>query len=130
MIVVIPTYGRVNRQITYDGISAPCAVSHCPYPIVFCIRPSEEYYFSAKKYPSLILPDNVIGIAAARDYIVEKFPSKKVLMLDDDLTFAARRTDDPTRFREMVPADYTTMFHELEYILQDNAHIGMAAREG
>jgi hypothetical protein len=52
-------------------------------------------------------------------------------MLDDDLTFATRRTDDPTKFFASSASEIGEMFNDISQNLQNGyVHVGVASREG
>jgi hypothetical protein len=51
-------------------------------------------------------------------------------MLDDDLVFATRRHDDPTKFRGATDNDVIVMFEAIENLLDHHSMVGVAGREG
>lgn len=51
-------------------------------------------------------------------------------MLDDDLVFATRRDDEPTKFVESKAEDITRLFTDIEHYLDRFAHVGVSTREG
>lgn len=124
MKIVIPTYGRVNRQVTLDNL--PEEYREQTY---LAVRLSESPQYKIN-HRLLIVPDTVNGVADTRDEIIKTFPKEKVLMLDDDLVFATRRKDDPTKFREVEEPDFYKMFQELEIALDTYVHVGVSGREG
>jgi hypothetical protein len=125
--VVIPTYGRATkarqhtlRQILETGIEPTLVVQE---------REAESYHWYAG--PVWVLPDHVHTIAPTRDHIIHDMPgSDHVLMLDDDLQFAVRRTDDPTKFRQPNPLDIREMLGEADRELHNHPHIALGSREG
>jgi hypothetical protein len=72
------------------------------------------------------------GIAATRDWIMltASRDEEHVLMMDDDLTFYARRHDDPTKFRNLVEGETQEMLTSVHALLHKYAHVGIAPREG
>lgn len=70
------------------------------------------------------------GIGPTREWICSQAASKKIVMLDDDLVFARRREDDPTKFRPAIPADISTLFGSIDALLDQYAHVGVSTREG
>jgi hypothetical protein len=72
------------------------------------------------------------GIADKRQWIMENVgKSDAICMLDDDLTFFKRRTDDPTKLEDITPAELSAAFKKMEALLLDAfPHVGFAAREG
>jgi hypothetical protein len=89
-----------------------------------------EYWYD----PNIIfLPSEITTIAATRDWIVEfaiRMRYDKLLMLDDDLDFAIRREDEPTKFRVPTHEELEYMFVFIEALLNDYAHVGISGREG
>src|ERR1035441_9939519 len=51
-------------------------------------------------------------------------------MLDDDLRFFRRRTDDPTKFLPVTNGQLELCMGDLERLMQKYAHGGLLAREG
>lgn len=125
MFIAIPTYGRANRQRTWANL---------PQELLeytkFVVRPEE--LVSSRQ--SIVLPKHVKDIASTRQFIVEyaaKF-GNTVIMVDDDLDFAVRRRDDPTRFTPADGVHLIKAFEEIENILKAGnfPHVGIACREG
>jgi hypothetical protein len=116
MEVVIPSSGRANKQITRRY-----------FPDAHIIVPENEVVDYSIHANVVGVP--VKGIGATRQWIIENY-GPKVLMLDDDLTFFARRLDDRTKFRDLVPGDLQSMLNYVEYMLDEHPHVSIATREG
>jgi len=125
MIIVIPTRGRWNEQITLSNIPIPRRNS-----VLLVVRPDEWAQHSRFGPNVMVLPEGVEGIAATRDWIIDKFPTDLICMLDDDLRFFSRREDDRTKFQPATPDSLETMFQEIEDALQHYGHVSIAPREG
>lgn len=127
MQIVIPSYRRAGHLPTYEAIPHEFKDRTC-----LAVRGSEAgaYHGYYPRAHLLYVPDEMQGIADTRDFIVEKIKDEKILMMDDDLTFAARRTDDPTRFRACSLDDISGLLSSLECLLDDYAHISVSPREG
>lgn len=79
----------------------------------------------------LQLPQGTKGIADTRDSIIHGLTVHRwVLMLDDDLDFAVRRVDDPTKFRQPLPKDIKDMLLNMAHRLRGYIHVGIGSREG
>lgn len=83
----------------------------------------------------VVLPKSVTPtLPAARAWVAaqarKRKDDKKVLMLDDDLSFAVRRKDDPTKFKNAAPADIQRMLTAIDKALDKYAHVGLCSREG
>lgn len=72
------------------------------------------------------------GIANTRQWIVDNVGNDAtVCMVDDDLTFFHRRSDDPTKLRDITPSELLNAFAQLESVLDASVpHAGFATREG
>jgi hypothetical protein len=74
------------------------------------------------------------GIGKVRQWIIDNHDMKKhgkqLLMLDDDLSFAVRRMDDPTRFLPADDNDVLQMLTAVENAASTYAHGGILSREG
>lgn len=81
--IYIPTLGRSNNQITYDGL--PDFVKDITYLV---IQPHEKKLHQDKKI--LVLPKSVKGIHNTRKWIYEKGKGTIWGMFDDDLVFQKR----------------------------------------
>lgn len=123
MQVLICTYGRANKQTTWN---------HLPQDIKarteLVVQDREKELYS--QYPTLVLPPHIQTIGATRQYLAEDPRYRKVVMLDDDLVFATRRKDDPTKFVPSTEEDVGDMFWAIWEKLNDYAAVGVAPREG
>jgi hypothetical protein len=121
MTVLIPTYGRSHRQTTYAALRQVCDPV-----LVVQKREADKYsYFSRVA----VLPDNIRTIGPTRQWIFRNYTGR-IVMFDDDLDFAVRRNDDPTKFRAAAPEDLAAMIGQLYMEMDNYDHVGIAAREG
>lgn len=120
MDIYIPSSGRPHKQTTFDNL--PKSLQERATIVV----PKKEVN-DYKKYPARGI--DVFGIGPTRQWCVEE-AKEKVVMLDDDLIFASRRDDDPTRFRNAMPEELERLFAEVEELLDKYAHVGVGTREG
>ena len=127
MHIYIPTMRRPRLQYTLNQLKA-----ESPYSIILAV-PEDEVAEYTKCNPGasiLAVPLTVQRIAATRMHIMEHSTDNKVLMMDDDLTFAVRRLDEPEKFRNPEPGELAEMLHAVDDLLNDYAHVGIATREG
>lgn len=126
MQIVIPTRGRKNNQLTLRNLPRELQAQS----VLVC--PAKERLALVTDFPHvsvIVQPDDDIGIAKKRQWIMESWKSEKLVMLDDDLRFAVRRDDDPGLFRKAELTDISRAFKELEEILsEDVPHAGFSAR--
>lgn len=126
MLIYIPTYGRHDRQHTFDNL--PPSIQKKTRLVV---QKREAHLY--KDYPHIVLPPRIKTISPTRQWIMkEAFTAgnEKVCMLDDDLRFDFRRTDDRGKFLVANNAQIVAMFRRIERSLDKYAHVGVLAREG
>jgi hypothetical protein len=129
MEIFIPTYGRSGEQVTLSHL-LPLGVR---VTLVVQQREYEKYqHYRLDNFPLVsvwVLPKEIETIAPTRDYIIQQ-AAGDVLMLDDDLDFAARRDDDPTKFRPATTEDIADMLLDVQAKLKQFAFVSVGAREG
>ena len=121
MKILVPSLSRAGRVRIFRDL--PDAT--------LLVNPDQEADYRAA-YPDkqiIPLPEGCNGIAKVREYVVREIGGK-VLMLDDDLWFYTRRTDDEGKLVNASPTDIQTMLGFIEASLDTYAHVGIAAREG
>lgn len=127
MKIYIPTYGRADRQYTYE---------HLPQSLqkrtTLVVQHRERDLY--KQFPNVhVLPKSIETVAPTRQHIMKKAHAageKKVVMLDDDLRFDWRRLDDGGKFLGATDAQVEELFEAIEESLNDYAHVGVLSREG
>lgn len=120
--IVICTYGRSQRQVTWSSLPESLRSR-----TLLVVQAREAHLYDT--YPTLVLPPHIQNIGGTREFLKSKLEDK-VLMLDDDLVFATRREDDPTKFRPAIDDEVSAMFSHIELALDRFAHVGVAPREG
>ena len=123
MDIYILSSGRPFRQDTWGALPKKIRER------VVMLVPEKEVTAYANVYPC-VLPCPVMGIGRTRQFAVSRSAAGKLVMLDDDLTFAVRRTDEPHKFLPAEDVDIEDMFEEIEDKLDSFAHVGVATREG
>lgn len=129
MKIVIPTKGRVHNQLTLNNLPPDLIVE------TTLVCPREEADGLRRNHPYTAIveqPDSGMNISEKRKWIIDtahKDGIEKILMLDDDLRFAVRRTDNPGLFRKANDAEIQRAFIEIEHILSPEVpHAGFAVR--
>lgn len=125
MEILIFSAGRSERQITLEQIAA----LH-PRIVVQAEQAKEYEQHGFGAYLLKLPPTTPKTLPAARAWAARKYAGQKVLMLDDDLTFAERRRDDPTKFLTASPSSCRKMITAIEKALDKFAHVGVCSREG
>lgn len=120
--VFIPTLGRRNVQETWNNL--PDDVRRWTK---LAVDASEAHQF--QDYPHIILPSGCRGIGHVRQHIID-ISERGVIMLDDDLRFAVRRRDDPTKFVDADSHSIVLAFAEMSSLFEKFALVGMSTREG
>ncbi len=123
MKVLICTYGRANKQTTWNSL--PQDIKEITTLVV---QDKEKDLY--RPYPTLVLPPNIQTIGPTRQWLVDHIFEKKVIMFDDDLVFATRREDQPTKFVPSTTSDIEAMLKEIVTFLNIYAAVGVAPREG
>lgn len=125
MRICILSSGRHDKQITWEALPEKLR------SFVEIVVPATEYdKYNDLGLPVSTTPPSIRGVGPTRQWIIDTSPNK-VIMLDDDLTFFARREDEPDKFRKLdSPQELIAPFTEISQLLDFSAHVGMATREG
>lgn len=126
MEIYIPTYGRVDQQFTLDNLP-PVWADACTLVVY---REEAPHHVERGRKVLVVGDEWKRGIPTKRQFIMDHACHNKVVMLDDDLTFARRRDDDPTKFRQMHDQDYHEMFGAMDLAMDGFYHGGLGFREG
>lgn len=129
MQILIPTYGRSDKQSTFKHLPAKLQEN-----TILVVQHREKHLYSAFKPKNLlVLPDSIQTITPTRQYIMKwahKKGIKKVVMLDDDLRFDKRRMDEAGKFYVATEKEVLELFKRIEKELNHYAHVGVLSREG
>jgi hypothetical protein len=120
MEILVVSSGRPLKQTTFDNF--PKELRERARLLV----PQDEVS-DYKKYP--VIPCPTFGIGKTRQWVIENVEDK-VVMLDDDLVFSHRRSDNPTKFRNATDGEIMRLFEMISQKLDDYPHVGVATREG
>jgi hypothetical protein len=130
-MIYIPTKGRIGNQQTLRYL--PRGLQE--QTILVC--PPSEVRWHQRDFPHVRVieqPEQTMTIAKKRQWIVQSANAAghhKMVMLDDDLRFAVRREDDPSKFRPAMQTDIEKAFEELFLRLgPEIPHAGFSARGG
>jgi len=130
MDIVIPSTKRADRQDSVKQLTA----AGIPVSVVVPNGEYLEYVRHLGRNPLVTIletPVAIKGIADTRQYILDNVGvSDIVAMVDDDLVFSKRRTDDPTKLTTIRPTELVNAFDELRNMLTQYPHVGFASREG
>jgi hypothetical protein len=117
----------MHRQITWEWVS--------PYwrdRTVLVAHPSEAPTLEMLGYPVITTPAHVDTIGVKRQWIFDQHLGEHAVILDDDLTFAVRRTDEPTKFTNVkhVPGEFDRMMDNLLGLFMAAPLVGIRNRSG
>ena len=122
--IYIPTRGRLKAQITWESISPKWRERT---RLVADYREAE--ILREWGYPALSCTEK--GIGDTRQWILDGHKEGNVMMMDDDLGFAVRREDDPTKFRRMESHDeFDDMMERIEEMMNFVPLAGISNRSG
>lgn len=127
--IFIPTFQRTARQETWDSLPPELQAN------TLLVCPIEEFKEHVRKGRRVIIqPAEITTISAKRHWIVETAKANgydKLIMLDDDCCFYARRPGSPKLRKEDADNQFIIdTFAEISEKLEDYAHVGISARAG
>lgn len=127
MEVFILTHGRATVAQQHTGE----ILARADIEFKYVVQQSEVDKWAWCSVPIVVLPAHIKDVSATRDYLVHDVGGEDhIFMLDDDLRFAVRRLDEPTKF---APAEDRHIEAALAYIddaLTSVPMVGLGAREG
>lgn len=121
MQIFIPTRGRIFQE-TWSSIT-----ENQTWPDLKFVMPHGQMFARSNV---LFTPPEINGIGPTRQWIIDNATDDKILMLDDDLVFATRREDEPTKFRPSTSEEIAGLFARIDGLLDRFAHVGVSTREG
>jgi TET-associated glycosyltransferase-like protein len=124
LTIFIPTLGRATSQHTWNSLS-----SELRKVTKLVIWEGEKDVPEYKKYPHWVCP--LYPIAEKRAWIVKNCKTKYMIMLDDDILFYVRKTNDDWHLRYNTDEDTNEMFATIVELLEAGyAHVGVSSRVG
>lgn len=125
MQIFIPSRGRAHLHRTFFNLP-PKWREHT----IIVVPWGEAQSYVASGVPvGNVVATKAKGIGPTRQWIIDHAP-EKVLMLDDDLDFFVRRSDDRAKLQKATPKDINNMLSAVDAALVRYAHVGIATREG
>jgi hypothetical protein len=131
--IIIPTRGRTDQQLTLSFLPASLRERTsvvCPKKEVFKL--SAQYVTGIPEY--VAQPDSDWKIAEKRAWILEEWHRRgyeKIIMLDDDLRFATRVSENDWHLKEIRGEDLVPEFQRIEDKLgPEFPHVGFGQRQG
>jgi hypothetical protein len=130
MEIIIPTRGRIDRQLTLQSLPGELRKQ------TTLVCPEAEAVPLACRWDVQIVvqPDPNMTIAAKRAWIMRECLRNgydKIIMLDDDLTFSTRRSEHDTALRSIRGEELIPEFQRIEDKLgPEYPHVGFGQRQG
>lgn len=127
--IMIPSSGRAQRQITLAQL--PPIIS----PRVKLAIPQRELADYAVHHPTSLLhavPDKFVGISGTRRFLMDTCPTRYLLMIDDDMTFAFRPNMQQAALKSLPPQSHgiVNLLMYWRGLMREYAHVGLSARQG
>ncbi len=130
--LIIPTHGRVNEQLTVRSLTGCDLIKRTTL-----VCPEKEYETLRKMrsdYDVIVQPDSNWRIAQKREWIIQEWVRRghdKIMMLDDDLRFATRKSKESWELRPIKGDELATVFKQMEDKLgPEFPHVGFGQRQG
>lgn len=120
MQIYIPSKGRAGKARTYEALTEPLRALT---KFVVGKEDADAYLSAFGKKNVLVTPAK--GIAATRQWILERQERGKLVMLDDDLTFGVK---NGSRIIRAEPKHVNSAFEDLETLLEKFAHASICPR--
>lgn len=130
MHMYITSRGRARTQYTLGNLPRKLRNN-----VVLVVPRAERKEYEAIHSGEVVcVGPNIETLSMKRQWLVRyhrrTYTEPRLIMLDDDLSFAVRRTDDRTKFKTASDNDISTMFEYVWKELLTAAHAGILAREG
>lgn len=131
MRIIIPTKGRTSVMLTANSLIGELMKK----TTIVCPEREVGHYLEWRNDVEVVAqPDPNWGIAQKRGWILEEWLRRgydKIVMLDDDLRFATRKSKSSWQLKEIVRADLVPEFKRLEDKLgPEFPHVGFGPRQG
>lgn len=123
MRMLIHTYGRYARQVTWANLGPTLQKQ-----TTLVVQEREAHLYG--NFPIMVLPPHITKLADTRQWLIDNLDDYSMCILDDDLQFAVRRNDDPTKFRQPSEDDIYDAFSMMSAALPTYPLVGFGAREG
>src|SRR6516162_6432323 len=131
MRIIIPTRGRTDRQLTLQSLPRELLKR------TTLVCPKREASGLYRLYPDVqivVQPDANMTIAAKRAWIMRTWLEAgydKIIMLDDDLIFSTRISENDTALRSIQGEELIPEFERIEEKLSPKfPHVGFGQRQG
>jgi hypothetical protein len=129
--IIIPTRGRKEDQLTVQSLGKEFmhrTTLVCPQKDYGSLRGLRE------DYNVVVQPDTNWKIAQKREWIIQEWNKRghnKIIMLDDDLRFATRISDNDWHLRPIGGEELIQEFQRIEDKLgEEFPHVGFGQRQG
>jgi hypothetical protein len=117
--IYIPSSSRPVRQKTIENLHPEL------WSYITIVVPSAQVEIYRKLAPEMtkVIPYDCLGIALKRQFILERNPTGKIIMMDDDLNFYKRNEEG--RFRPAMTIDTIKMVTDILDLLEHYPYVGL-----
>lgn len=123
-LVYIPTYNR-DLLPTVDNLRGTAIIDR----VALVVHPDEVARY--EKHGVRVVSCPVQGeLGAVRRWLMDNHEGRFMVQMDDDLRFAVRREDDPSKFRIADTQDIDDMFDRVFELLEEVPLVGVRQRGG
>jgi len=127
MEVFILTHGRATAAQQHTGEF----LTRAGIEFKYVVQQREVDKWAWCHTPVVVLPAHIKDVSATRDYLVYDVGGEDhIFMFDDDLRFASRREDEPTKFVPALGGHLAGALDLIDMNLKKFPMIGLGAREG
>ena len=124
--IYIPTRGRIATQTTWNSIGDWARANAC------LVCPEDEMAYHMKYGRNCLSRGDIKGINKVRDFIMHHaidHDIEKVIMLDDDLIFGRRASNDAPNLRKTTQEEMEQLWQRMCNLLDTYIHVGVSPRQ-
>lgn len=123
-LVYVPSYNRDHLPVI-ENLRGTAIIEHT----ALVVHPDEVERYSHHGVQVVSCP--VQGdLGTVRRWLMDRHEGRFMVQMDDDLRFAVRREDDPTKFRLADSEDIDVMFDRVFQLLEEVPLVGVRQRGG
>lgn len=127
MQIIIPTYRRTNKQLTFSQIPKKWRERTT---FVVDKKDAKELKGEVGRAKILVHPSDITSIAKKRAWILQTFDVDTLVMFDDDLRFAFRPEPAIAKLKKAGEDEVNYYLKKLDKRLEIFAHAGFSPRQG
>ena len=125
-MIYIPTRGRISTQTTWHSIGDWARANAC------LVCPEDEMSYHVKYGRNCLSRGDIKGINNVRSFIMQHAVDnqiEKIIMLDDDLIFGRRASNDAPNLRKTTQEEMEQLWQRMFHLLDRYVHVGLSPRQ-